>query len=131
MDRIVFATGSYGPTPVLGVHGIATYARFFMLKKPVFISVPSFHSPTSRSGPVLRTIPYICVKTNDSLRSLKIRDKIQFEHYVSVIFTYIKVRTDWNIKYNFIKNMEDFEKVNRKNYSNFDLNLIHKISRQF
>ena len=60
-----------------------------------------------------------------------IRDKIQFEHYVSVIFTYIKVRTDWNIKYNFIKNMEDFEKVNRKNYSNFDLNLIHKISRQF
>ena len=40
MDRTVLATGSYGPTPVLGVHEIATYARFFMLKKPVFMVRP-------------------------------------------------------------------------------------------
>ena len=53
---MVLATGLCGPTPVLGVHGIATYAQFFMLKKLVFISVPNFHGPTSRSGPVLRTM---------------------------------------------------------------------------
>ena len=56
LDRMVLATGSYGLTPVLGVHGIATYARFFMLKKPVFISVLDFHSLTSWSGSVLRTM---------------------------------------------------------------------------
>ena len=52
----VLAIGSYGPTPVLGVHGIATYARFFMLKKPIFIPVLGFHSPISQSSPVLRTM---------------------------------------------------------------------------
>ena len=51
-----FLTGSYGPTPVLEVHGIATYAQFFMLKKPIFIPVLGFHGLTSRSGPVLRTM---------------------------------------------------------------------------
>ena len=56
LDRTVLAIGSYGPTPVLGVHGIATYARFFMLKKPVFIPVSDFHGLTSWSGPVLRTM---------------------------------------------------------------------------
>ena len=56
LDRTVLAIDSYGPTPVLGVHGIATYARFFMLKKPVFIPVFDFHGPTSWSGPVLRTM---------------------------------------------------------------------------
>ena len=53
---MVLATGSYGPTPVLGVHRIATYVQFFLLKKLVFISVPGFHDPTSRFGPVLRTM---------------------------------------------------------------------------
>ena len=56
LDRTVLATGSCGSTPVLGVHGIATYVRFFMLKKPVFIPIFGFHGPTSRSGPVLRTM---------------------------------------------------------------------------
>ena len=53
---MVLATGWYNPTPVLGVHGTATYAPFFMLKKPIFIPVPVFHGPTSRFGPVLRTM---------------------------------------------------------------------------
>ena len=56
MDRTVLATGSCGPTPVLGVQGIATYALFFMLKKLVFIPVPDFHGPTSQSSPILRTM---------------------------------------------------------------------------
>ena len=38
-----------------------------MLKKPVFIPVPGFHGPTSRSGPVLKTmfnrLTIILVKT--------------------------------------------------------------------
>lgn len=45
---------------------------------------------------------------------MKIRDKTQFEHYASVIFNYIKVHPDWNDKYNFIKNREDFEKKKGK-----------------
>ena len=53
---MVLATGSCGPTPILGVHEIAIYAQFFMLKKPVFIPVLDFHGPTSQSGPVLRTM---------------------------------------------------------------------------
>ena len=56
LDRTVLATGSYGPTPVLGIYEIATYAQFFMLKKPVFIPIFDFHDPTSRSDPVLRTM---------------------------------------------------------------------------
>ena len=56
LDRTVLATGSCGPTPVLGVHEIATYAQFFMLKKPVFISVLGFYDLTSRSGPILETM---------------------------------------------------------------------------
>ena len=36
-----------GPTLVLGFHGIATYAQFFMLKKPNFNPVPDFHGSTS------------------------------------------------------------------------------------
>ena len=59
LDRTVLSIGSYGPTPVLGVHRISTFARFFMLKKPVFIPVPDFHGLTSRSGPVLRIMYYI------------------------------------------------------------------------
>ena len=59
LDRMVLSIGSYGPTPVLGVHRISTFARFFMLKKPVFIPVPDFHGLTSRSGPVLRIMYYI------------------------------------------------------------------------
>ena len=31
-----------------------------MLKKSIFILVPDFHGPTSQSGPVLRTMPFIC-----------------------------------------------------------------------
>ena len=50
------ATGSCGPTPGLGVHRIATYARFSMFKKPNFNPVPDFHGPTSQSGPVLKTM---------------------------------------------------------------------------
>ena len=56
LDCTVLTIGSCGPTPVLGVHGIVTYARFFMLKKLIFIPVIGFHGPTSRSGPVLRTM---------------------------------------------------------------------------
>ena len=56
LDHTVLATDSWGLTPVLGVYRIATYARFFMLKKPIFILVPDFHGSTSRSGPVLRTM---------------------------------------------------------------------------
>ena len=59
LDRTVLSIGSYGPTPVLGVHRISTFARFFMLKKPVFIPVPDFHGLTSWSGPVLRIMYYI------------------------------------------------------------------------
>ena len=44
---MVLATGLCGPTPVLGVHGIATYAPFSLLKKPDFNLVPDFHNPTS------------------------------------------------------------------------------------
>ena len=44
------------PTSVLGVHGIATYARFFILKKPDFNSVLGFHGPTSRFGLGLKTM---------------------------------------------------------------------------
>ena len=54
LDRTVL-TGSYGPTPVLAVYEINKKIRFFMLKKSVFIPVFSFHGPTSRSGPVLKT----------------------------------------------------------------------------
>ena len=56
LDRTVLATGSCGPTSVLGVHGITTYAWFFMFKKSVFIPAPDFHGPTSWSGPVSRTV---------------------------------------------------------------------------
>ena len=58
LDRTVLATGSSGPTPILGVHGIATYDLFFMLKKPIFILVFGFHGPIPRSGPILRTTLY-------------------------------------------------------------------------
>ena len=54
-DRTVLVSGSCSPILVLGVHGIATYARFFMLKKLIFIPIPGFHDSTSRSDPVLRT----------------------------------------------------------------------------
>ena len=49
--------GLCNPTPILRVHGIATYARFFMLKKLNFNPVPGFHGPTSRSNPGLKTVP--------------------------------------------------------------------------
>ena len=45
-----------GPTPVLGVQGIATYAWFSMLKKPDFNPIPGFHGSTSRFGLGLRTL---------------------------------------------------------------------------
>lgn len=48
---------SCGPTPVLGVHGFATYAQFFMLKKPDFNLVPGFPDLTFRSGPASRSGP--------------------------------------------------------------------------
>ena len=38
-----------GPTPVLGVHGIATYVRFSMFKKPDFNLVSDFHGPNFQS----------------------------------------------------------------------------------
>ena len=44
------------PTPILGVHRIATYTRFSMLKKLDFNPVPDFHGLTSRSSPGLRTL---------------------------------------------------------------------------
>ena len=47
---------SCGPTPILGVHGITTYAQFSMLKKPNSNLVPGFHGSTSRSGPSLRIL---------------------------------------------------------------------------
>ena len=47
---------SYGPTQVLGVHGIVTYAWFSMLKKLNFNLIFGFHGPTSRSDPGLRTL---------------------------------------------------------------------------
>ena len=53
-----------GPTLVLGVHGIATYARFSMLKKPDFNPVPSFYGPTSRSSLGLKTL---CTIAMDNL----------------------------------------------------------------
>ena len=48
--------GSCSPTTVLGVHKIATYGRFSMLKKQDFNSVPGFHNPTFWSGPSLKTL---------------------------------------------------------------------------
>ena len=65
---MVLATGLYGPTSVLGVHRIATYVRFFMLKKTIFILVPNFHGPSSWSDPVLRTM--------DLYRHLKMKVKL-------------------------------------------------------
>ena len=50
MDCTALATSSCGPTLVLGVHEIATYAWFSMLKKPDFNLVPGFYDPTSWSG---------------------------------------------------------------------------------
>ena len=44
------------PTPVSGVHGIATYAWFFMLKKSNFNLILNFHDSNSQSGPSLRTL---------------------------------------------------------------------------
>ena len=49
--------GLCNPTPILRVHGIATYARFSMLKKLNFNPVPGFHGLTSRSNPGLKTVP--------------------------------------------------------------------------
>ena len=46
-----------GPTPVLGVHGIVTYARFSKLKKPDFNPVLDFHGPTFWAGLSLKTVP--------------------------------------------------------------------------
>ena len=53
---MVLATGSCGPTPVLGVHGIITYARFSLLKKPDFNPVPIIHGSTSWFDPGLKTL---------------------------------------------------------------------------
>ena len=55
LDRTVLS-GSCGPTPILTVHGINKKIGFFILKKLIFISVPDFHGPTFRSGPVLKTM---------------------------------------------------------------------------
>ena len=44
------------PTPVLGVHKIATYTRFSILKKLDFNPVLDFFGPTSWSGPSLKTM---------------------------------------------------------------------------
>ena len=55
-------TGSSGPTSVLTVHGINKKSGSLGLKNrfssrfPVFIPVPGFHGPISRSGPVLKTV---------------------------------------------------------------------------
>ena len=56
LDRMVLAIGSCGPTPVLGVHEIATYAQFPMLKKPDFNLILGFYGPTSRSGLGLKIV---------------------------------------------------------------------------
>ena len=56
MDCTAFATSSCGPTLVLGVHEIATYAQFSMLKKPNFNPIPGFYGPTSQSSPILKTV---------------------------------------------------------------------------
>ena len=45
-----------GPTLVLGVHKIASYARFSILKKPNFNPILDFYGPTSQSGLSLRTL---------------------------------------------------------------------------
>ena len=47
---------SCGPTSVLGIHEIATYAQFSMLKKGDFNPVFSFHGTTFQSGPGLKTV---------------------------------------------------------------------------
>ena len=56
LDRTVLAIGLYDPTPVLGVHRINKKNPFFMLKKPVFIPVSGFYSPTSRFGSGLKIL---------------------------------------------------------------------------
>ena len=48
--------GLCGPTPVLAVHGINKKFGSLSLKKPIFIPVSGFHSPISRSGPILKTM---------------------------------------------------------------------------
>ena len=58
-DVTVLATSSCDPTPVLGVHRIATYARFSMLKKLDFNLIPGFYGPTSRSSLGLKTLKKI------------------------------------------------------------------------
>ena len=55
-DVTVLATSSCDPTPVLGVHRIATYAQFSMLKKLDFNLIPGFYGPTSRSSLGLKTL---------------------------------------------------------------------------
>ena len=56
LDRTVL-TGSCGPTPVLAVHRIHKKSSFLGLKT-------SFHGPTSRSSPVLKTMLPISLLTN-------------------------------------------------------------------
>ena len=56
LDYIVLAISSCGPTPVLGVHEIVTYAPFSMLKKPYFNPVLNFNGSTSWFGPGLKTL---------------------------------------------------------------------------
>ena len=70
LDRMVL-TGSCGPTPVLGVHGINEKSGFLGLKNrfssrfPVFTVRPP--GPTSRSGPVLKTMVVIGKKKKKNI----------------------------------------------------------------
>ena len=59
LDHTVLATSSCDPTLVLGVHEIATYAWFFMLKKPDFNPILGFYGLTSRFGLDLKTLKKI------------------------------------------------------------------------
>ena len=64
LDRIVLATGSCGPTPILGVHEINKKSGSLCLKKPIFILILDFQSSTSQSNPSLKP----CLKVECRLK---------------------------------------------------------------
>ena len=124
MDCTILATSSCNPTPVLGVHGINKKNRFFMLKKPIFILVLGFHDPTSRFGPILKTLhksvrvlkTKLCLVCfcKGTFECIKVLGLFMFESFI-IVYIYInrqKFREKPQLNFKWILNFVSYVLLN-------------------
>ena len=102
-----------GPIPILGVHEIATYARFSMLKKLDFNLIPGFHGPTSWFSPGLKTVRFL----PKQLMIPSKRDDLNNWWNCRSEMTQTKPRNQWSFSQSRIQTKPIFKPTNKPNQS--------------